>query len=106
MLETTPLTLVASELRMLGRERARETATVVFSAKESLYKCLGPLVGTMFDFLDAEIQVSKEAIVRGAGVFRARLLSDLPNGFARGFALDGAFGIEGGHVHTALELPR
>jgi enterobactin synthetase component D len=33
----------------------RVALTVLFSAKEALYKCLVPLVGQIFDFLDAEV---------------------------------------------------
>ena len=48
---------------------ARQVATICFSAKETLYKCLFPSVRRYFDFMDAEI----ESIDLAAGQFTARL---------------------------------
>ena len=47
--------------------------TLLFSAKESLYKALYPSVGRFFDFPDAEA----DRLDAGAGTLRLRLLSDL-----------------------------
>jgi enterobactin synthetase component D len=77
----------------------RELATLVFSAKESLYKGLFPLVRVFFDFVDARVEG-----VTSEGVFRVRLLRDLGPGFARGAELGGRFAFDGGHVHTAIEI--
>jgi enterobactin synthetase component D len=78
---------------------AEERVTLVFSAKESLYKCIYPLARVFFDFTDAEIDVSARE-----GAFRARLLRDLGSGFARGSEFEGRYAIADGHVHTVLEL--
>lgn len=42
-------------------------AKLIFSAKESVYKCVSPLMGTFLEFSDVEILFD-----RGDGVFRAR----------------------------------
>jgi enterobactin synthetase component D len=95
-------------LVMLDRERSRsaesglsaqELATLVFSAKESLYKCLHPRVRCFFDFVDAEV-VSATA----GGALRVRLLRDLGAGFSRGAELGGRFVVDDEHVHTAIEI--
>lgn len=76
-----------------------EFATVVFAAKESLYKCLYPHVRRLFDFVDVEVES-----VSPDGEFRVRLVRDLGAGFMRGAELGGRYAIERGHVHSAIEL--
>jgi len=100
-----PLVTSAGELASLARSCAFGSPallTLVFSAKESVYKCLHPLVKTFFDFHDAEIV----AIDVAARMFHFRLLRDLGRGFVRGYHGKGRFEVCGGLVHTALELPR
>jgi len=80
---------------------AQELATLVFSAKESLYKCLNPLVRTFFEFADVEV-----VELSSRGFFRVRLLRDLGALFGRGSLVEGRFAIAEGHVHTAIELRR
>lgn len=80
---------------------ARELATIVFSAKESLYKCLYPLARTFFEFRDVEV-----AELSPHGTLRLRLLRDLGTAFARDTLFEGRFAIAEGHVHTAIELRR
>ncbi|MBI3555159.1 MAG: 4'-phosphopantetheinyl transferase superfamily protein [Deltaproteobacteria bacterium] len=76
-----------------------EYTGVIFSAKESLYKALAPLVRRYFDFQDAQVLlVSKES-----GKLRLRLESDLGAGFRTGFEIDARFLITE-HIHTAVEL--
>ncbi len=79
----------------------QEVLTVVFSAKESLYKCVSPIVGVFFDFQDAEVV----ALDRRSGALRLRLLRRLHE-LREGLELSGSFVIEGGLVHTAVELRR
>jgi enterobactin synthetase component D len=76
-----------------------ERATIVFSAKESLYKCLYPLAHLFFDFTEAEVER-----MAPSGAFQVRLLRDLGGSFARGSEFEGRFAVAGGHVHTAVEL--
>ncbi len=75
-----PLTFHRDEQeQVLGR---RDLATAVFSAKESLFKCLYPLVGVFFDYLDAE--AASLEVVDGRGTCRLSLGRDLGVDFAPG----------------------
>lgn len=73
---------------------------LLFSAKESIYKCLNPIVGIPFDFPS----VSLYEIDLARGSFRYRLNTDLGAGFPVGFASSGRFEFRGSFVHTATEL--
>ena len=79
----SPLALNARERKLIEGARERELATTIFSAKESLFKCLYPRVGVFFDFEDAEV----EWIVKSA--FGVRLQRDLSADFGRGLLLEG-----------------
>jgi enterobactin synthetase component D len=73
--------------------------TLVFSAKESLFKCLWPRVGRYFDFLDAtvvRVEPSRHA-------FTIALETEV-GGLPRGARLEGRFGLAGGLLHTGLAL--
>ncbi len=91
-----PLVCTPRELSRMGRRRDPERAKVIFSAKESAFKCYYPLAGTVLDFQDVEIDLAD-----GDGMFRARLVrEDTPS--ARGvrvfrgrFARAGAFWLTG-----------
>lgn len=76
-------------------------ATLVFSAKESLFKCLYPLVEKMFWFEDALIRLLPED-----GRFTAELLSRLSGEFPAGRIIEGRFCLTAGLVHTGIELPK
>lgn len=78
-----------------------EAYFLLFSAKESIYKCLNPIVRIPFDFPD----VSLYEIDRERGSYRYRLNTDLGAGFPAGFASSGRFEFSGPFVHTATELP-
>jgi 4'-phosphopantetheinyl transferase EntD len=71
-------------------------ATVLFSAKETVYKLWNPLVGTWLGFEDVRITVEPDA-----GTFRAEVLAPRP-GAPR--ELTGRFAIGGGLVRTAAVL--
>lgn len=83
--------------RRLSRE---EFATLVFSSKESIYKCFRPLVGRYIDFKEAEIFF----IDLDLGSFRFRFINALATGFVAGFEEKGWFEFSGGLVHTAVAL--
>jgi enterobactin synthetase component D len=89
-----------ARLEMTGQLVEAELFTLLFSAKESVYKCLYPLVRESFGFHDVELsRVDAEQ-----GTFGARLLrhfSVLPDQ-----ELEGRFQLHGGLVHSALELRR
>ena len=74
--------------------------TLVFSAKESVFKCLYPLVKKMFWF-DA---VGIEIVDADRGVFRATLLSDLSPDLRAGMRLEGRYQIDSSYVHTGVLL--
>jgi enterobactin synthetase component D len=77
-----------------------EALTLVFSAKESVYKCLHPLVGRYFDYLDAAVALAAD------GSFEATLHVDLAPAFPEGTRLRGKFAVEPPHVHTGIALVR
>lgn len=74
--------------------------TLVFSAKESLFKCLHPLVGKMFWFEDAKIDITDYQ----AGLFTATLMTDLTEEFCAAVVLRGRFCLTSGLVHTGISL--
>jgi enterobactin synthetase component D len=78
----------------------RWALTVVFSAKESIFKCLYPLVGRYFDFLEAEVI----GVELAAGRFRAHLAAALAPGFPSGMRLEGAVELAEERVHTGMVL--
>jgi enterobactin synthetase component D len=96
-----------AELVSTPRERAdasmlfdeRTSLTLLFSAKESVYKCLHPLVGTFFSFQHVRVSL-------GARSFRAELLVDLGDAFAAGTLLEGKYELQPPFVHTAVVLLR
>ena len=58
-----------------------ERLTLVFSIKESLFKCLFPFVRRYFDFQDAEVC----ELDRGSGRFSVRLVTSLTEEFQAGW---------------------
>lgn len=93
------------ELDALARATGLEHAallTRVFSAKESVFKCLYPEVRRYFDFLDAEVVAIDEA----AGTLAVRLLVDLTDTLRAGLVLHGRLVADATHVHTGVLLPR
>lgn len=75
--------------------------TAVFSAKESIYKCLSPITGTFFDF-DA---VQLEALDAGDGTLQLRLVQTLSAEVSSGMLLHVRFCVDQEHVFTAVGLP-
>lgn len=78
--------------------------TFVFSAKESIYKCLHPLVNKFFGFHSAKITVIEAAHPDLKGKFQFQLLEDLNGEFKKGFAGEGHYCFKNGFVHTAVLL--
>lgn len=79
-----------------------ERVTLVFSAKEAIYKCLRPLCGEFFGFEDAELTLLDEA----SGTFRFVLTKPIGGDFAAGWTGQGSFAKQSGWVYTAMELTR
>jgi enterobactin synthetase component D len=79
-----------------GLGRATDLS-LCFSAKESLFKCLHPLVRRFFDYLDAEItQIGPD------GDFTVCLRTGLNADLPAGLALQGRYAIDPSFVHTGL----
>ena len=81
--------------------------TFAFSAKESLYKCLYPLVGQFMDFSAARV-VAAVAEPRGSGVsgeLTLELSVDWSSEFVRGRRLGARFIASDDHVESAVLLP-
>jgi enterobactin synthetase component D len=77
---------------------AGEYVGLIFSAKESFYKALAPIVKRTFGFQDAQVV----EISRDSGSLRLRLERDLGKGFGPGFELQGRFEMAE-RIHTAVE---
>jgi enterobactin synthetase component D len=75
--------------------------TLVFSAKETIFKCLYPEVRRYFDFRDASVL----AIEPGPRRFSARLLRSIGPGWPAGALLEGRFERDERLVCTAMVLP-
>jgi len=75
--------------------------TLVFSAKESVFKCLYPIVRRMFFFEHVAV-----TLVPGQPAFRAVLLSDLGADLPAGFTLAGRYAVAPPFVHTGVVLER
>jgi enterobactin synthetase component D len=74
---------------------------VVFSAKETLFKCLSSEVGRYFDFRDVVVR----AIDPGGGTFSADLAVPLTPRLVAGMRFEGRFERRGEWVWTAMVLP-
>ena len=73
--------------------------SLAFSAKETLYKCLNPLTGAAFDFLDVEIvELSPRT-----GLLRVALRTDLSPGVRAGDLFEVRFRI-GSEIHTSTSI--
>jgi enterobactin synthetase component D len=84
----------------VGSDLPEEAAfTVLFSAKESVFKCLHPTVRRMFFFEHVGV-----TLLPGASAFRATLLVDLGDELPAGLALDGRYAIVPPHAHTGIVL--
>lgn len=74
--------------------------TIVFSAKESLFKSLHPLTKQFFDFRDARLQFNSTA----PNTFRFELLKKLSEEFDVGFSGKGQYQLRGNFAHTAIVI--
>ncbi|AGT09193.1 4'-phosphopantetheinyl transferase family protein [Paracoccus aminophilus] len=94
-----------TELHALPRVPAIRAlhVTAIFSAKESLFKCLYPLVNQMFWFDAASVVISRDLSGNLLG-FRATLTCDLPP-FSKGWTVRGRLRCEEGYVLSAIALP-
>jgi enterobactin synthetase component D len=75
-----------------------EALTLVFSAKESIFKCLSRIVGRRFDFHDVRI------VHVVPGTFTARVVCTLSDSFRVNTTLHGRFACESFWIHTGVVL--
>lgn len=85
-------------MEVAGYDPALATS-IVFSAKESLYKALAPIVKRFFDFSEAEV-IGVETKTQK---LRLALLADLDSEFRRGTELSAQY-LVSDFVHTAVEV--
>jgi enterobactin synthetase component D len=76
--------------------------TILFSAKESLFKCLFPIAPIYFSFLDAHL-VDADAT---SGTITLELRTDLGGDFQSGWRAVGSVQTGLPYVHTGFMLPR
>ena len=103
MHEAMPIALDPNERWLIDGACQRELATLIFSAKESFFKCLYPLTGVFFEFVDAHVEWIAP-IEPSSGAFGVRLLRSLSANVRCGLRLEGRYAASHDHVHTALEL--
>lgn len=84
--------------RSVGCDRL-EALTLVFSAKEAIFKCLYGKVGRVFDYRDVRI-----VKVAADGTFTSRIWRTLSEQFPAQILLHGRFEINGSWVHTGMVL--
>lgn len=90
------------EPSLLKELSAEVLATLIFSAKESLYKCLSPLLGQFFWFDAARVN----GINLNDRRLTLELLKDLSEVFPRGWRVDCRFAVGDELIITGVELPR
>jgi enterobactin synthetase component D len=78
----------------------RCAVTLLFSAKEALFKCINPVVLEFFDFVDAEVA----CIDARRRTISIRLCRPLGTDFAAGQTFEGRYAFAFGHVHTCFEI--
>lgn len=89
-----------AELRQTAALDGDHWGTVLFSAKESVYKAWYPLARRWLDYRDAELTLDLEH-----GAFRARILLPLEPGFFPWNPLEGRFAVSAERVFTAVTVP-
>lgn len=94
----------AGEIARIAATGMRDATAVslIFSAKEALYKCLNPIVGRFFDHHAAEL-IAADPVAR---TFEIRLRVDLNPRFPAGRVFVGRFDFADRHVHTLVAIAR
>jgi 4'-phosphopantetheinyl transferase EntD len=97
------------ELSLLGESLdapLRHLVSFAFSAKESLYKCLYPLVGKFMDFSAARVVEARGELtdVGGRGALTLELSVDWSSELTRGRRFEAPFFASSSHVESAIVL--
>jgi 4'-phosphopantetheinyl transferase EntD len=88
------------ELRRTAALPGDHWGTLVFSAKESVYKAWYPLAQRYLDYRDAELAIDAEG-----GRFRARILLSLEPGFFPWNPLEGRFAVDAERIYSVVTVP-
>jgi enterobactin synthetase component D len=102
-LEIAALVATPSELAAaMAQTRLQENdaLTLLFSAKEAVFKCFYPLTGLFFSFLDVEVSVADTA----PGCFSARVPAAYSPQHPPVAGLSGAFELDSLYCHTGIAL--
>ena len=94
--------LTADEMQrmaLIPREQIAQLVTLTFSAKESLFKALYPIVQKRFYFEHAELVEWSES-----GLVRLRLLTDLSSEWCNGTELVGQFAVADGQLLSLVAV--
>lgn len=84
----------------LPSEQRQRNVSLLFSAKESLYKFQYPISKTWLDFHDVAITIYSDI-----GEFNATLLTNVCNSFKRGTCFSGKYLFHHGYVYTGMSMP-
>ena len=96
-----PKIITGDDLASNGQVDLSQVA-IVFSAKESIFKCFYPLTKRIFGFEDAAIS----AIDDSRGTFFYCLKCTLDQRFQYGYQGEGSFRVEKGKIYTKVFLPQ
>jgi len=102
--EISSAVCTGDELERLGRETGEDSLrllSLLFSAKESLFKCLHPLHGRFFEFSAAQLA----SVNLKKGEYRIELVKTVADEFPTGYSLTGKFLFQDSLVHTLCVLP-
>jgi enterobactin synthetase component D / holo-[acyl-carrier protein] synthase len=88
------------ERRWMAALAGDHWGTLVFSAKESVYKAWYPIAQRWLDYKDADLTVEPDA-----NRFRARILLPVERGVFPWNPLEGRFAVDGERVYTAVTVP-
>jgi len=94
------LIITPSEKKIISKD-FEKTLTLIYSAKECLFKALYPLTGTFFNFLDAEFL----NIYAHSRSFKVRLKKDLNAKYPKGMVFEGNFEFSNEFVHSVILVP-
>ena len=75
--------------------------TLVFSAKEAVFKCLHPIVGHVFGYHDVRLI----AVDPASRTFTVRIVRTLAPDYPAGTMLTGRYDVEERRVHTGIVIP-
>ncbi len=102
-LEVAPLVATSSEYQSLLKRSvdAELLTSIIFSAKEAIFKCMYPLLKFRFDFTDVEMRSIDEV----AGTFSFALGNMISMVLPRSLPLTGKMAVADGFVHTGVVLP-